>query len=98
MSLYSCSLKFTLLKLFFLVEKPESADNEDSNLQQRQQSPAGQLLTADSEQLLTEELDAIDCAMAGGEKTSQGTVRFKCQDLYIKNKNNENIFKILTVC
>ena len=31
----------------------------------RQQSPAGEL-TADSEQLLTEELDAIDNAMAGG--------------------------------
>jgi len=53
------------------VEKPVSAEGEDSSLQQRQHSPAGQLLTADSEQLLTEELDAIDCAMAGGEKTSQ---------------------------
>ena len=31
----------------------------------RQQSPAGELMTADSEQLLTEELDAIDCPMAG---------------------------------
>lgn len=46
------------------IKKIESKDFDD---QQRQQSPAGQLLTADSEQLLTEELDAIDCPMAGGK-------------------------------
>ena len=62
--------------MIYLVEKPVYAEGEESSLQQRQHSPAGQLLTADSEQLLTEELDAIDCAMAGGEKTSQGTIRF----------------------
>jgi hypothetical protein len=47
------------------VAEVKKADSTDD--QQRQQSPAGLLLTADSEQLLTEELDAIDCPMAGGK-------------------------------